>query len=189
MSKYLLLLILWPAGADQILCSLGPGGTAYNAYSDQRPTPDAMELAGKVNAGLGPMCRPNCPTMSLFRNTSAPGIMLVVGSGGQAKIVYKPEFFTSIYEMYGDSGVSAILAHEVGHAIDANGTARWIKATWSAELRADAWTGCALAKMNINSRELRSAFSALERYPSPSHPAWAVRLPVVQAGYMECGGK
>ena len=189
MSKYLLLLILWPAGADQILCSLGPGATAYNAYSDQRPTPDAMELAGKVNAGLGSMCRPNCPTMSLFRNTSAPQIMLVVGSSGQAKIVYRPEFFTSVYETYGDGGVLAILAHEVGHAIDATGTARWIKSTWSPELRADAWTGCALAKVNLKVRELRAAFSALEKYPASSHPAWAARLPVVQTGYHECGGK
>jgi hypothetical protein len=189
LSRYLLLLILLPAGADQILCSLGPGGTAYNAYSDERPTPDAMELAGKVNAGLGSVCRPNCPTMSLFRNTSAPNIMLIAGSGGQAKIVYKPEFFTSIYEMYGDGGILAILAHEVGHAIDANGTARWIKPTWSAELRADAWTGCALAKVNLTARELRDAFSALEKYPSPSHPAWTVRLPVVRTGYIECGGK
>src|SRR5215813_5922905 len=92
------------SAANQILCAVGANSAAYNAYSDERPTPDAMELAGKVNAGLGSMCRPNCPTMSLFRNTSAPDITLVVGSGGQARIVYKPEFFTSVYEMYGDGG-------------------------------------------------------------------------------------
>src|SRR5262249_49698738 len=185
----LLVLFLLPAGADQILCFLPSGGAGYNAYSGERPTPDALELAGKVNAGFGSIWRANCPTMSLFRKTSAPNIMLVAGSGGQAKIVYKPEFFTSVYEMYGDGGVVAILAHEVGHAIDANGTARWIKPTWSAELRADAWTGCALAKVNLTSRELRDAFSALEKYPSTSHPDWTVRLPVVRTGYMECGGK
>src|SRR5215470_15329321 len=124
--------------ANQILCSLGSGTATYNAYTDERPTPDAMELAGKVNAGLGSICRPNCPTMAMFRNTSAPKIMLIAASGGQAKIVYNPEFFTTVYAMYGDGGILAIIAHEVGHAIDANGTSRWIKPTWSPELRADA---------------------------------------------------
>ena len=115
--------------------------------------------------------------------------MLIAGAGSQAKIVYKPEFFTAVYEMYGDGGILAILAHEVGHAIDATGTVRWMKPTWTPELRADAWTGCALAKVNLTDRELRAAFGALEKYPSAQHPSWAMRLPVVQAGYMECGGK
>jgi hypothetical protein len=189
LSRYLLLLLLLSAAGDQILCSLGSGGTPYNAYSDERPTPDAMELAGKVNVGLGSICRPNCPTMSFFRNASAPNVMLIAGSGGQAKIVYKPEFFTSVYEVYGDGGVLALLAHEVGHAIDANGTAKWIKPTWSPELRADAWAGCALTRVKLTARELRAAYNALEKYPSPSHPAWAARLPVIEAGYMECAEK
>jgi hypothetical protein len=174
--------------ANQILCSLGSATSTYNAYSDERPTPDAMELAGKVNGGLGSICRPNCPSMAMFRNQTASNIMLIAASG-QAKIVYKPEFFTSVYDMYGDAGILAILAHAVGHAIDANGSARWIKPAWSPELRADAWAGCALAKVNLSARELRAAFSALEKYPSASHPAWTARLPVVQTGYMECGGK
>src|SRR5499427_7409080 len=96
--------------ANEILCSLGSGTTSYNAYSDERPTPDAMELAGKVNAGLGSICRPTCPTMAMFRNPSSPNLMLVVASG-QAKIVYKPEFFTTVYEMYGDGGIVALIAH------------------------------------------------------------------------------
>jgi hypothetical protein len=173
--------------ADQILCSLGPGTSSYNAYSDERPTPDAMELAGKVNGGLGSVCRPNCPTMSMFRNKSAPNLMLLVASG-QAKIVYKPEFFTTVYEMYGDGGILALIAHEVGHAMDANGAAKWMKPAWSPELRADAWAGCAFAKVNLPTRDLRAGLNALQKFPSPAHPDWTMRAPVLRTGYMECGG-
>jgi hypothetical protein len=175
------------AAADQILCSLGADASSYNAYSDERPTPDAMELAGKVNAGLGSICRPNCPTMAMFRNPSAPNLMLIVASG-QARIVYKPKFFTTVYEMYGDSGISALIAHEVGHAMDASGTAKWIKPAWNPELRADAWAGCAFARMNLSSRDLHSALNTLQKYPAPSHPDWMTRVPALRTGYMECGG-
>jgi hypothetical protein len=175
------------AAANQILCSLGAATSAYNAYSDERPTPDAMELAGKVNAGLGSICRPNCPTMALFRNKTAPDLMLIVASS-QAKIVYKPEFFTTVYEMYGDAGIQALIAHEVGHAMDASGTVKWMKPAWNPELRADAWAGCAFAKMNISSRDLHSALNALQKYPASSHPDWMARLSALQTGYMECGG-
>ena len=173
--------------ANQILCSLGSSTATYNAYSDERPTPAAMELAGKVNAGLGAICRPNCPTMAMFRNTSDANVMLLVTSG-QAKIVYKPEFFTTVFESFGDAGIIAIIAHEVGHAMDANGTAKWMKPGWNPELRADAWAGCAFAKMNINGRDLHSALNTLQKYPPPSYPDWVTRLSVVRTGYTECGG-
>src|SRR5215468_1946440 len=175
------------SAANQILCAVGANSAAYNAYSDERPTPDAMELAAKVNAGLGAICRPNCPTMAMFRNTSAANIMLLVATG-QAKIVYKPEFFTTVFETFGDPGIMALIAHEVGHAMDANGTAKWMKPGWNPELRADAWAGCAFAKMNMDARYLRSALNALQKYPPPSYPDWGTRLSVVRTGYTECGG-
>jgi hypothetical protein len=191
MLKSMLLLVFcsasFLAAANQILCSLGADTSVYNAYSDERSTPDAMELAGKVNAGLGSICRPNCPTMAMFRNATSPNLMLVVASG-QAKIVYKPEFFTTVYEMYGDGGILALIAHEVGHAMDATGTVKWMKPAWNPELRADAWAGCAFAKMNISSRDVHSALNALQKYPAPSHPDWMTRLSALQTGYMECGG-
>src|SRR4051812_31885358 len=109
----LLLMLLLRFASDTIVCSLGPSA-AYNGYSDERPTADAMELAGKVNGALGSVCRPNCPTMAMFRNPSAPNIMLIATSAGQAKIVYRPDFFTTVYETYGDGGIVALLAHEVG---------------------------------------------------------------------------
>src|SRR5262249_20964457 len=132
----------------QVVCALGADSSSYNAYADQRPSGDALELAGRVNAALVSACRPNCPTIAMFRNATAPNAMLIAVTAGQFKILYKPEFFTAVYEKYGDGGILAVLAHEVGHAIDAAAPAPWIKNSWSPELRADAWTGCAIAKMN-----------------------------------------
>ena len=171
----------------QIVCTLGLETTPYNAYSDQRPTPDALELAGKVNQALVSSCRPNCPTIAMFRNTTAPNAILLK-SPGQAKFVYKPEFFTAVYESSGDAGILAMIAHEVGHAIDGASPTSWIKREWSPELRADAWAGCALGRMNLSARALQAGLSTLAKYPSPSHPNWETRLPVIQTGYTQCGG-
>ncbi len=185
MLKFLLSVLLL-AGPD-VVCSLGPDDSLYNAYSDQRSSGDALELAGKVNAALVSQCRPNCPTIAMFRNPTAPNLMLIRASG-QAKLVYKPAFFTTVYESYGDGGILAIMAHEVGHAIDGAAPAAWMKSNWTPELRADAWAGCALAKMNLSSRTVQAGLNALSKYPSSSSPNWTVRIPVLQLGYMQCGG-
>src|SRR5438477_6996318 len=95
----------------QIVCSLGSANAPYNAYSDQRPSPDAMQLAGQVNGALVSACRPNCPTIAMFRNATAPNAMLIIEDPSRAKIVYKPEFFTTVYEAYGDAGILALMAH------------------------------------------------------------------------------
>ena len=171
----------------QIICTLASTPSSYNAYLDQRPTGDAMELAGTVNAALVSMCRPNCPALAMFRNSTAANVMLVTDAG-RTKILYKPEFFTSVYESYGDGGILAILAHEVGHAIDAVAPPHWMKSGWAPELRADAWAGCAFAKMNLSGSALKSSLMTLSKYPSPTHPNWATRLPVLRAGYTQCGG-
>jgi len=189
MSKFLagLLLVSAFSPSAQVICILGTNASSYNAYLDQRPTGDTMELAGKVNAALVLACRPNCPTLAVFRNSTAPNAMLI-NDAGRAKILYKPEFFAAVYETYGDGGILAILAHEVGHAIDAVSPPSWMKNGSTPELRADAWAGCAFAKMSLNGYELRAGLTTLSKYPSPSHPDWAMRLPVLRLGYTQCGG-
>jgi hypothetical protein len=124
----------------------------------------------------------------MFRNPTASNLMLI-RAGDQMKLVYKPEFFTTVYENEGDGGILAMLAHEVGHAIDGAAQASWMKSNWSAELRADAWAGCALGKMNLNSRSVQAGFRTLSKYPSPAHPDWKTRLATLQFGYSQCGAK
>jgi hypothetical protein len=180
-------LLPWAASA-QVICALGKSTAAYNASADQRPSPDAMQLAGGVNAALSPVCLPNCPSIAVFRNTTAANAMLIVANG-QAKIVYEPQFFSMVYDKYGDGAIIAIIAHEFGHALDDVAPAAWMNRGWTPELRADAWAGCALAKSDLSSTSVKEALTALSKYPAPAHPGWAQRLPALRLGFTHCGGE
>ena len=180
-------LLLPLSAAAQIVCALGSSASSYKPAADQRPTSDALQLASRVNAALKTICADHCPTMALFRNTTAPNAMLIADAG-QAKLLYSPQFFAAAYDSFGDDGIVAIIAHEIGHALDATLGAAWIKNSWSPELRADAWAGCVLAKTGQGPSGLEPSLAALAKYPSPSHPGWAMRLRVIRIGYTQCGG-
>lgn len=173
--------------SPQVVCALGPATTAYKTSDDQRPTSDAMQLVSRVNAAVKSICGSNCPAVAVLRNFSAANAMLVLDSG-QAKLVYSPQFFGSVHDGFGDAGIFAVIAHLFGHALDDTLGAAWIQKGWSAELRADSWAGCALAKSDLNASDTLAALGALEKYPPPAHPGWAVRLPAIRAGYTACGG-
>lgn len=191
-TKRLLLLALALAlplaAASEIVCALGSGTSTYNAYQDEGPTRDALELASQMNAALSPYCLPRCPEIALFRNNTAANLMLVVSGEGQAKLVYAPQFFTKVDETYGDGAIVGLLAHVYGHALDETTPVTWINRGWAPEVRADVWAGCALRKENLSARSLGEALTALAKYPSPAHPGWSQRLPAVRLGYTHCGG-
>ncbi|HLH42831.1 MAG TPA: hypothetical protein VKV74_07590 [Bryobacteraceae bacterium] len=176
-------LLAW-AARGEVVCALGQGVSAYHAASDERPSTDALELARRVNGALKSICGNQCPTMALFRNASAPNLMLVNNSGN-AKMVYSPPFFEASYASFGDEGILALISHEVGHALDSTLGAKFVNQSWSPEVRADAWAGCVLAKLEA---KLEPSLGALAKYPPPSHPAWGQRLPALRAGFRACGG-
>lgn len=188
---YLLCAFLVPFGASaEVLCALGSGVSSYDAKADQRPTADAMQLAGRMNAALKPMCTPQCPQIAIYRNATAANAMLVV-TDDQAKFVYAPQFFAAVYDRYGDGAVIAIIAHLYGHALDEMHPASWMKNEWTRELRADAWAGCALAKSNLSSNDLAEALTAVSKYPpvaQGAQPSWAQRLPALRLGFTHCSG-
>jgi len=146
-----------------------------------------MQLAERVNLAVKAICGTTCPTMALFRNATAPNIMLIA-AGGKARLVYSPQFFAALYGNYGDPGILAILAHEIGHALDDTLGAGWVKNSWPPELRADSWAACTLAKARLSPADLGTALKGLAKYPAPMHPAWNQRLPVLRTGYTQCGG-
>ncbi len=186
MSLIICLVLLF--SSPEVICSLGLDSSRYNAYEDQRPTADAMELVRRTTATLTPLCSPNCATITIFRNATAPNAILTLDSG-RLKLAYSPQFFTVLDDKYGDGAVIAIMAHMLGHAIDATIGANWIKGSWSPELRADAWAGCALAKASLSAVEMKSALAVLSAYPPASQPKWPQRLTVLRQGYVQCGGK
>jgi len=178
--------LLSGAGAD-VICALGPGAAAYDRKSDQRPTADAMELARTMNKALAPNCTPQCPQIAIFRNPTAPNAMLLV-TAEQAKFVYSPQFFSAVYDQYGDGAIIAIMAHQFGHALNEMHPASWIPGDWSPELRADAWSGCALAKSDLSANELADAVIAVAKYPPPGDSNWPMRAAALRLGYVHCGG-
>ena len=181
-------LSLLPFGANaEVICSLGSGASSYDAKADQRPTGDAMQLAGRMNEALSPTCSPQCPQIAIYRNATAPNAMLAV-SADQAKFVYAPQFFTEVYEKYGDGAIIAMIAHLYGHALDEVHPAGWMKSDWTVELRADAWAGCALAKSNLSSNDLSEALTAVSKYPPSIRSSWSLRVPALRLGYVHCGG-
>ncbi len=187
MVKGAIVLLLSLRASAQVVCALGPGVASYKASEDQRPTSDAMLLAGRVNAAAKTMCGNTCPAIVVLRNTTSANVMLI-DDGGQGKLVYSPQFFGLVSEKYGDAGVVAIIAHVLGHALDDTLGAAWVKSGWTPELRADSWAGCVLAKNNLNPADIGAALSALARYPPPSNQNWTLRLPVIRTGYTQCGG-
>jgi hypothetical protein len=183
-----LLTILLPVGAvAQVVCALGPGAASYQPSADQRPSADAMQVASRVNIAEKAICAANCPTVALFRNPTAPNAALIANAG-QAKLVYAPQFFAAVYASFGDAGILAIIAHELGHALDDSIGAAWINSSWTPELRADSWAGCTLAKSALSRSDMQAALAALAKYPAPAHPSWNLRLPVIRSGYTHCGG-
>jgi hypothetical protein len=188
---FLVCLVLVPVGTSaEVLCALGTGASSYDAKADQRPTADAMQLAGQMNAALKPTCTPQCPQIAIFRNSTAANAMLVV-TDDQAKLVYAPQFFAAVYDKYGDGAIIAIIAHLYGHALDEVHPASWMKSDWTRELRADAWAGCALAKSNLSSNDLAEALTAVSKYPPSAQgaqPGWPARLPALRLGYIHCTG-
>jgi hypothetical protein len=156
----------------QVVCALGPGVASYQPAADQRPSSDAMQVASRVNVA----------------EKTAPNAALIA-NGGQAKLVYAPQFFAAVYASFGDAGILAIIAHEFGHALDDSIGAAWINSSWTPELRADAWAGCTLAKSGLSRSDMQAALGALAKYPSPKHPSWNLRLPAIRSGYAHCGGE
>jgi hypothetical protein len=177
-----------PFGASaEVICALGAGASSYDAKGDERPTGDAMQLAGRMNAALSPTCTPQCPQIAIFRNATAPNAMLVV-TADQAKFVYAPQFFAAVYDKYGDGAIIAIVAHLYGHALNEVHPASWMKSDWTPELGADAWAGCALAKSDLGANDLADALTAVAKYPPAAQSNWPPRVPALRLGYTHCGG-
>ena len=188
MAKLFLAACLSPLCAfAQVVCALGPGAAGYKPSADQRPSPDTMQVANRINTAMKPICADHCPQLAVFRNATAANAMLVLDSG-QAKLVYSPQFFATAYGAYGDAGLIAIFAHELGHALDDTLGAAWVNPKWTPEVRADSWAGCILGRMKLKDADLGSALAALSKYPAPAHPGWPQRLPPLRAGYSRCGG-
>ena len=191
-SVSLLLLLtaaLLPLRAEaQVLCALGPTATSpYDPMADM-PASDAAQKELKRIKGL--LCPKGCGKVLLFANATSPNAATVTDGAGLSKIAYSPGFVSSLQTNFGPIATLGIFAHGLEHHLDATGTkAAWMKEAWDAELRADAWAGCAMAKAELTPSRLQAVLLAMSTYPSSHHPDWSARRPVITEGYTKCGGK
>ena len=178
---------LLPSRAQaQVLCTLGPA-TPYDSLADMPATAAAQSELKKVKSLI---CPKGCGKVFLFANPTAPNAATVNDGSGASKIAYSPSFMNGLKTTYGPIATMAILAHGLGHHLEATGNRpAWMKAAWDSELRADAWAGCAMAKAELTPSRLQAALLALSTYPSAHHPAWAARRSVITEGYTQCGGR
>jgi hypothetical protein len=168
----------------QIVCTLG-GGSSYVPLYDQPPT---IYAAGEFNRILSLLCGDDCGLVTEVQNVTVANAMTMTISPGVSKIAYNPGFMGQVFNQFGAGASFGVIAHEIGHHLDLQSASSWMDSSWSRELRADAWAGCALAKASIPSAQLKSALQAIAAYPSPSHPAWDRRLPAIERGFKRCGG-
>jgi len=179
-------LLLSSQAEAQLLCTLGPA-TPYDPMADMPPSAGAKADFTKVTALL---CPKGCGKLLLFSNATTPNTAIVTDGAGVSKMAYSPSFANSIRSNFGPIATFGIFAHGLGHHLDATGTkAAWMKDSWDAELRADAWAGCGMAKANLSPSRLQAVLIALSTYPSPHHPSWEVRRAVITEGFKSCGGR
>lgn len=170
----------------QLMCSLGVSpDQQYNPNYDQQPSPRALS---ELNTIYSALCPNGCGRYILASNPSAPNALAAAIAPGQSKIVYNPNFINQVANQFGGGATFGILAHEFGHHIDFHTTPLWMNNSWSRELKADAWAGCALARVGGSTQQIENSLKAIAAYPSPSHPGWQQRHQAVRTGFINCGG-
>ena len=182
-------LFLGGSAHAQLMCSLGaqPAPQQYNPLSDQAPSPRADQELKRIYSVLCPPPH-GCGYYLLVSNPTTQNAMAMTIGLGQSKLAYNSDFMDRIVQQYGGGATFGILAHEFGHHIDFHTTPVWMNTSWSRELKADAWAGCALARTGIGTGQIENALRAIAASPSPSHPPWPQRHQAVRTGFVSCGG-
>ncbi|HXJ21328.1 MAG TPA: hypothetical protein VMT03_13945 [Polyangia bacterium] len=174
-----------PAQA-QLLCALGPTTKPYDATADATPPANLQADLKRVKAVL---CPKGCGKVVLVVNPTTPDALTATTGIGVTEIAFNPKFLAVIKSSYGPNATIGFVAHQLGHHLDTIGNhPSWMNSGWDAELRADAWAGCALGKADLKPAALQSALSAMAAFPPATHPAWTSRRPTVEAAYSECSG-
>lgn len=189
-ARSLAMVVLFAAPAfsasSQVYCQLGPGANMFNPAYNQPPTQYAAQA---LQAIYGALCPNGCGGVQLFLNESTPNAMAAPIGPGTTMITYASAFMNQLHYQFGSESAIGVMAHEFGHHIDLHQSPPWMNNSWSRELKADAWAGCALARMGMQPAALAAALQAIAAYPSPSHPPWPQRVQAVEQGYVACGGQ
>lgn len=95
------------------------------------------------------------------------------------------EELESIGKRFGFWAIVYVMAHEIGHGHDARIGVLWLFDSHQAELSADEWGGCAIARAGGKLEEATNAAIALFS-ESDTHPGWLDRTAALQRGADRC---
>jgi hypothetical protein len=171
----------------QLMCSLGHAPSQqYNPTYDTQPS---LRAASELKTIYQALCPSGCGQYFLVSNRTTPNASASAVRPGVSKLAYNPGFLNQVAGQYGGGATFGILSHEFGHHIDFHTTPPWMNNSWSRELKADAWAGCALARVGGNTQEIENSLRAIAAYPSSTHPGWQQRHHAVRVGFTNCGGR
>jgi len=156
-----------------------------------------------AESSLQALCEPKCGTVVLEGPSSEASTAQARPITSDSTLVsYDEQFMQRLQDVYGESVTYFVLAHEYGHHLD-----RERASTWTHELRADAFAGCALARQG---RSLGPSLAwmrhehfveildevlgdptrpeaIMDKYMS-SHPPWIYRIEASRRGAELCQG-
>jgi hypothetical protein len=158
-----------------------------------------------VQSTLAPMCAPDCGEVTIAVGLGYDAAVERTGDA-TSRIVYRPKFMDGIRHRHGPSVIFAVLAHEYGHHLSRLRRSQIQVSGWDAELLADAFAGCALARADKDTRPMLDWMRhehfeelldrAFEREPGldevvskfvpPSHPPWLDRIEALEQGARTC---
>jgi hypothetical protein len=176
--------------ASTLVC--GPGGQVpdgYSALRDAEPQRNVVKMWSAAVGAVCPVCAGDaCAQIHLFEN---PGVAAVTGFGraeGPAKVVYSPRFVSRLHHDDGWGGPHGLMVHHIARLLELRGAAPdWLPKEWAPESRADALTGCGLARMALHPKVLARSLRALRDAPPCGDAPWAERLRHLKWGWARCG--
>src|SRR5581483_591779 len=112
----------------QVLCTLGPLTPPYDPMADMPAGASAQAELKKVKSLL---CPKGCGKVLLFANATTPNAVTVTDGAGTSKIAYSQGFASSIQKAYGPIATFGVIAHGLGHHLEATGNRpEWMNASW-----------------------------------------------------------
>lgn len=157
---------------------------------DGAPTTVGWRAAGpravaEVDAVLCALGREHA--IPVYESDDADALALMeIDNRGRLKsaILYRAAFLHDLDSRLGPWASLSVLAHEVGHHVDAVASPLADVHPWTRELAADRVSGLALARLGASLPEAQAALRvASEPQGGPSHPTTALRLEAVAAGW------